>query len=210
MIRILVADDHPIVREGLKRVVEESADLHVVGEATTGDEVLATLGQTAVDVLLLDLSMPGPGFTALLQRLHAEHPRLQVLVLSVHPEEPFAIRALRAGAAGYLTKDHPPDTLLEAIRRVHGGRRYVTASLAEQLAMELSPEGETPLHRSLSAREYDVMHRLATGMSVKQIAADLELSSKTVSTYRARVLDKLAVESNAALVRYAIEHGLLE
>jgi two-component system invasion response regulator UvrY len=209
MIRLLIADDHPVVREGLRRIVADDPGLQVVGEAVDGDGVLALTSQLPTDVVLLDVSMPGPGFLQVLERLRAEHPHIKVLVLSVHPEEQYAVRALRAGAAGYLTKDHSPEQLIEAIRRVHRGGKYVSPTLAERLATDLAAGGPQAAHELLSHREYDVLCLLGSGRTVKEISAELALSPKTVSTYRARLLEKMRLSGNADLVRYAARHGLI-
>jgi two-component system, NarL family, invasion response regulator UvrY len=209
MIRLLIADDHPVVREGLRRIVADDPGLQVVGEAVDGDGVLALISRQPTDVVLLDVSMPGPGFLQVLERLRAEHPGVKVLVLSVHPEEQYAVRALRAGAAGYLTKDHSPEQLIEAIRRVHRGGKYVSPTLAERLATDLAAGGPQAAHELLSHREYDVLCLLGSGRTVKEISAELDLSPKTVSTYRARLLEKMRLTGNADLVRYASRHGLI-
>lgn len=208
MISILIADDHPIVREGLKRVISECSDINVLDEAQDGHEAILKSKNPAVAVLLLDLSMPGPGFLEVLRRVKAHNPELRVLVLSVQPEEQYAVRALRAGAAGYLTKDRSPDELAQAIRQVAMGRKYVTASLAERLAEELNvPAGKEP-HETLSEREYQVFCLLGAGKAVGEVAEILALSPKTVSTYRSRIMDKMKLETNAALIRYAIARDL--
>ena len=209
MIRLLIADDHPIVREGLRRIVAEQPGLTVVGEATNGDEVLTEVRRHVVDVVLLDVSMPGLGFLEVLRQLKEEHPRLRVLVLSTHPEEQYAVRALKAGAAGYLTKDHSPEQLVEAIGRVVRGGRFVSASLAEKLVRDLHLDGERLPHELLSDREYQVLCLLGSGRSVKEVASMLALSPKTASTYRARLLEKMQLSTNADLVRYAAQHGLM-
>ncbi len=209
MIRLLIADDHPVVREGLKRIIAECTDMQVVDEAASGPEVLTKSRQVDVDVILLDVSMPGPGFVDTMRRLRSERPDIRVLVLSIHPEDHYAIRALRAGAAGYLTKDHSAAVLADAIRHVHQGRKYVTPSLAERLASELEPAKEISLHDLLSDREYEVFHKLASGTRIKEIASELALSPKTVATYRARILEKMNLKGNAELIRYAIEHDVV-
>ena len=210
MIHILIADDHPIVREGLKRVISECADLEVVDEAEDGQETILKSKDPAIDVLTLDVSMPGPGFLDVLRRVKAHRPELQVLVLSVQPEEQYAVRALRAGAAGYLTKDNSPVELAKAIRQVARGRKYVSETLAERLAAQLdSPVGKEP-HETLSDREYQVFSLLGAGKPVGEIAETLALSPKTVSTYRKRIMDKMNLENNTALIRYAIERDLSE
>ena len=207
MIRLLIADDHPIVREGLRRIAADQPGISVVAEAASADEALARVGDTAIDVMLLDVSMPGPGFIEVLQQVRRDHSTVKVLVLSVHPEDQWAVRALRAGAAGYLTKDHSPEQLIEAIRRVYRGGKYVTAALAEKLATGLEAGGATP-HESLSDREYEVLRALGAGLSVKAVAGRLGLSPKTVSTYRTRILEKMQLGTNADLVRYVRDHSL--
>ncbi|MGH7586217.1 MAG: response regulator [Gemmatimonadales bacterium] len=209
MIRLLVADDHPVVREGLRRILDETPGMRVVGEARDGEEVLEQVGRLPADVLLLDVSMPGPGFLGVLDSVRAREPTLRVLVLSVHPEDQYAVRALRAGAAGYLTKDHSPEALVEAIRKVALGGTYVSAALAERLARRLRSDSGVPAHEALSDREYEVLCFLGSGRTVKDIAATLGLSVKTVSTYRSRLLQKMGFEANADLVRYVATHGLL-
>lgn len=208
-IRIFIADDHPIVRQGLRRIVEEDPGMAIVGEAGDAAALLAALQSTAADLVLLDVSMPGGPFLETLKELRARHPTVRVLALSVHPEDQWAVRALRAGASGYLTKDHSPDQLLEAIRRVYRGGKYVSPALAERLAEQLDGGAERAPHELLSDREFEVMRRLGNGLTITQIASELALSAKTVSTYRARILEKMAVESNADLVRYAARYGLI-
>jgi DNA-binding NarL/FixJ family response regulator len=210
MIRLLIADDHPIVRSGLRRIAEEDDDIIVTAEASTGDEALGALRNAIVDIVLLDISMPGAPFIDTLKRLRENHPTVRVLVLSAHPEDQWAMRALRAGASGYLTKDHSPDQLVEAVRRVFRGGRYVSPALAEQLASRLGAEFAGAPHELLSDREFEVLRRLGAGHTVKEVASELGLSPKTVSTYRARLMEKLAVSSNADLVKYASQHGLIQ
>jgi two-component system, NarL family, invasion response regulator UvrY len=208
-IRIFIADDHPIVRQGLRRIVEEDPGMAIAGEAGDGATLVAALQTTAADLVLLDVSMPGGPFLETLKELRTRHPSVRVLTLSVHPEDQWAVRALRAGASGYLTKDHSPDQLLEAIRRVYRGGKYVSPALAERLAEQLNGGAERAPHELLSDREFEVMRRLGNGLTITQIASELALSAKTVSTYRARILEKMAVESNADLVRYAARYGLI-
>jgi DNA-binding NarL/FixJ family response regulator len=208
-IRVFIADDHPIVRQGLRRIVEGDAGLAISGEAGDAEGLLAGLETSATDLVLLDVSMPGGQFLDTLGTVRKRYPTIRVLVLSVHPEDQWAMRALRAGAAGYLTKDHSPDQLLEAIRRVHRGGKYVSPALAERLASQLDPAMQRALHEQLSDREFEVMRRLGSGITVSEIAAELGLSAKTVSTYRSRILEKMGVASNADLVRYAAKHGLI-
>ena len=208
MIRVFIADDHPIVREGLKRLVEDGFDMTVAGEVADGRQLLEEIGSANADVLLLDVSMPGPGVFELIREAKEKRPGLRILVLSVQPEEVYAVRAFRVGAAGYLTKDHSPEELAGAIRRVHGGGRYVSATLAETLALGLEPDYEKPPREALSHREYQVLALLAAGRSLKEIAAELSLSPKSVSTYRARILEKTRLKSTAELIRYALEHDI--
>ena len=208
MIRLLIADDHEVVRAGLRRVVEGHPDISVVGEAGSGDEALAELQSRPVDVLVLDISMPGPGFMKTMERIRALPGAPSVLVLSVHAEEQWAVHALQAGAAGYLAKGQSTDQLVEAIRRVDGGGRYITPSLAEQLASRLGSEAQGPPHAVLSDREFQVLCLLGSGKRAKQVAAELGLSPKTISTYRGRILEKLKFDRTADLVRYVTEHGL--
>ena len=208
-IRILIADDHPIVRQGLRRIVEADAGMVISGEAGDVAALLGALQSTVTDLVLLDVSMPGGLFLETLRELRNRHPSIRVLALSVHPEDEWAVRALRAGASGYLTKDHSPDQLLDAIRRVYRGGKYVSPTLAERLASQLDGGGQRAPHELLSDREFEVMRRLGSGLTVSQIASELALSAKTVSTYRARILEKMAVSTNADLVRYAARYGLI-
>ena len=208
-IRIFIADDHPIVRQGLRRIVEADPGMAISGEAGDAASLRAALERTATDVVLLDVSMPGGLFLETLRELRAKHPTVRVLVLSVHPEDQWAVRALRAGASGYLTKDHSPDQLLDAIRRVYRGGKYVSPTLGEQLASQLDGGGQRAPHELLSDREFEVMRRLGSGLTVSQIATELAISTKTVSTYRTRILEKMAVATNADLVRYAARYGLI-
>lgn len=209
MIRLAIADDHPIVREGLRRIASVGGGITVTGEASTAAELFKLLASAPVDVVLLDVSMPGSTFVETLRNLREKHPTLKVLVLSVHPEDQWAMRALRAGASGYLTKDHSPDQLVEAIRRVARGGRYVSDTLAEKLAGLVDHGATRAPHELLSDREFEVLRALGGGMTVKDVAEQLHLSAKTVSTYRARLLEKMGLKSKADLVRYVVEHELL-
>lgn len=206
MIRVFLADDHPLVREGLHRIVAHESVLQVVGEAADGDSLLKSLETTTVDVLLLDISMPGPGFLELMSRIQSRHPRLKVLVVSMHPEAHYAERALKAGARGYVSKRQSVDELSRAILRVHAGGTYVSGR--PESATEASQADVSPVE-NLSSREFEILVLLANGQGITQIAGTLELSPKTVSTYRLRVLQKLGLETNADLVRFAIEHQLI-
>jgi DNA-binding NarL/FixJ family response regulator len=210
MIRILIVDDHPIVRAGLRRIAEDDRAITVTGEASNGQEALDALRETPADVVLLDVTMPGAPFTETLRRLREEHSTVRVLVLSAHPEDQWAVRALRGGASGYLTKDHSPNQLLDAIRRVHRGGRYVTATLAERLATQLGQNFLDAPHEQLSDREFDVLRSLGAGHTVKEVAGMLGLSPKTVSTYRTRLMEKMHFATNADLVQYVAARGLIE
>ena len=210
MIKIFIADDHAIVREGLKQIVAETTDMVVTDEADTGHEVLEKVCENDYDVLVLDITMPGLNGLDALKQLRSQRPDLPVLVLSIHPEEQYAVRVLRAGASGYLTKESAPDELISAIRKVSMGGKYVTPSLAEKLASDLVADGKKPLHETLSDREYQVLCMIASGKTVTEIAEELFLSEKTISTYRSRILEKMKMKTNAELIHYAIKHGLVE
>jgi two-component system, NarL family, invasion response regulator UvrY len=209
-VKVLIADDHTVVREGVKKIISQSADLQVVAEAGNADELFESIRQREVDVLVLDMSMPGKDGIDVLRRLRNENPELPVLILSVHPEEEFALRVLKAGASGYLTKDSPPEQLLLAIKRVAAGRKFVSSAVAEKLTLSLERDYPRKLHEKLSDREYQVLRLLGTGKTVSEIAAGMALSVKTVSTYRVRILEKMQLQNNAELMRYAHEHGLVD
>lgn len=210
MIKIIIADDHAIVRKGLKQILEETPDMVVTDEASNGIELLEKIRKSEFDVVILDLTMPGRGGIDSLKEIKTERPELPVLVLSVHPEEQYAMRVLKAGAAGYINKESAPVELLEAIRRVASGRKYVSAFLAEKLAFNLESDFEKPVHESLSDREFQVMCKIAMGKTVTDIANELNLSIKTISTYRTRILEKLNLKSTAEITRYAIKNGLVD
>jgi DNA-binding NarL/FixJ family response regulator len=208
-IRLVIADDHPVVRQGLKYLVSQTRDLSLVGEADDAQSTLEICRTTAVDVLLLDVSMPGMGVVDLIRTLRSVAHSPRILVLSVHPERLYARRALQAGADGYLTKNHSPTALVDAIRHVHRGRKYVTPALAEELAISLSEGSARPPHEALSNREYEVFRRLGAGVGVNDIARELALSPKTVRTYRSRTLEKMNIRSTAELIFYAVRNGLV-
>ena len=210
MIKILIADDHAIVREGLKQIVADTSDMVVAGEAVDGQEVLEQVRKKDWDLVLLDISMPGRGGIDTLKELKIDKPKLPVLVLSMHPEEQYAVRALKAGASGYLTKESAPEELIEAIRKIYRGGKYVSASLAESLAFHVGANSEKAVHETLSDREYQVMIMLASGKTVKEIAEELSLSVKTISTNRVRALRKMGIKNNSEMTYYAIKHGLVE
>ena len=208
MIRVLLADDHTVVRRGLKQILAETEDIRTAGEVDSGAGVLRTVRERKYDIVLLDITLPDQNGLEVLGQLRNTNPSLPVLMLSVHPEEQYAIRALKEGAAGYLTKDSAPEEMVAAIRKVYRGGKYVSSALAERLAGLLGSQEKAP-HESLSEREFQVMLLLANGKSVSEIANGLALSAKTVSTYRARLMGKLGVNSIAELVRYAMKHELI-
>lgn len=209
MIRVVIADDHTILREGLKQLLLASEDLTVVGEAADGHEVLREIRSREFDVLLLDMSMPGKSGMELIKQVKAERPKLRILVLSMHEEHQYAVRAIRSGASGYLTKESAATQLVTAIRKVAGGGAFISAEVAEQLALSAMPHhAEGPPHVALSDREYQVFRLLVEGTAVSEIAQKLNLSVKTVSTHKARLMEKLAIDNAADLVRYAMKHGL--
>jgi two-component system, NarL family, invasion response regulator UvrY len=210
MIRALVVDDHPVVRQGIKQILSATPDIVVAGEAASSAETLEQVRLQSFDLVLLDISMPGVSGIETLRQLRIKAPELPVLILSIHSEDEYAVRVLRAGAAGFLSKDSAPHELVNAIRRVASGRKYVTTSLAENLADRVSRADPAAGHEALSGREHEVLCLIASGRSVKQIAEALCLSIKTVSTYRARILQKMGMASNAELTRYAIKHDLID
>lgn len=209
-IRIVLADDHAIVREGLKRIVGEVADFAVAGEAADGTEVMRAVREREFDVLVLDLSMPGRSGMELIKLVKAEKPRLRILVLSMHQEMQYAVRAIKSGASGYLTKESAPAQLEQAIRKIAGGGAYISAEVAEQLALGAMPGSDALPHEALSDREFEVFRLLVAGEAVTDIAGKLNLSVKTVSTHKANLMQKLGLANQTELVRYALKHGLAE
>lgn len=210
MIRIVLADDHTIVREGLKQLLANAPEIAVVAEAQNGHEVIERVREVEFDVLLLDMSMPGRSGIELIKQVHAERPGLRILVLSMHEEGQYAMRAIRAGAAGYLSKETASEQLVRAIRKVASGGAYISAAVAEQFALGAMPRTEGPSHLSLSDREFQVLHLLASGKTVSDIAAQLNLSVKTISTHKARILQKMNMTTLGDLIRYAIAHRLID
>jgi len=210
MIKILIADDHAVVREGLKQIISETPDMRVTDEADNGQDVLNKVSEQNYDVVLLDITMPGRSGLDVLKQLKSKKPKLPVLMLSVHPEEQYAIRTLKAGASGYLTKGSATDELIAAIRKISTGKKYVSSSLAEKLAFDLDMDYEKPRHEILSDREYQVMSMIASGKTVKEIADELSLSVQTISTYRSRILEKMKMKNNAEIIYYAVKQGLVE
>ena len=208
MLKILVVDDHPVVRRGLKQILTEEADIVVVGEAQNSSEVFDLVRTHDWDAVLLDITMPGRGGLDILKELKRKHPKLPVLILSMHPEDQYAVRALKEGAAGYMNKECAPDELIGAIRKIVRGGKYVSPTLAEKLAFMM--DSQTPLHDSLSTREFQVLLMFASGKTLSQIAEEMSLSIKTIATYRARILEKMKMKNNAELIRYAIKHNLVQ
>jgi len=210
MINILIADDHTIVREGLKQILAQSPDILVKNEASNAQEVIKKIRIKHLDLVLLDISLPGRSGLDVLKQIRSLEPRLPVLILSMYPEEQYAIRAIKAGASGYLTKESATSELLRAIRKVAAGGMYITSSLAEKIATELKADIKKVPHEALSDREYQIMCMIASGRSVKEIAAALFLSVKTISTHRARILEKMRMKNSAQLMHYAIKHNLVD
>jgi DNA-binding NarL/FixJ family response regulator len=209
MPRILIADDHPIVRRGLKQILAEEPDFSHVGEAQCAREIHQLLRESTWDVLILDINLPDQSGLEVLKEVHDSKPNLPVLILSMHPEDQFAVRVLKSGASGYLTKDSAPDELIKAVRKILSGGRYISSTLAEQLAVSLSRgSSETP-HENLTDREFQVLVMIASGKTVSEIAEHLDLSVKTISTYRTRILEKMNLKTNAELTSYAVRSGLV-
>jgi len=210
MIKVLIADDHTLVRKGLRQILLESRAVEVADEAKDGKETIAKVSANPYDAVLLDISFPGRSGIEVLKQVKSLRPKLPVLILSMHPEEQYAVRAMRAGAAGYLTKESAPDELIEAIKKVARGGKYITASLADKLADEIGEPSKGMLHERLSDREYQVMCMIASGKTVKEIGCELNLSVKTISTHRARLLRKMNMRNSAQLTHYAIKHKLVD
>ena len=209
MIRLLLADDHTIFREGLARLFRDEPTIEVVAEASTGPETLAQALEHEPSVVLLDISMPGRGASETLQELKRRLPKVRVLMLTAQPEDHYAIRLLKQGASGYITKDVPSEELMSALRRVHDGGRYITSSLAERIAFSIGPEATAKPHHQLSNREYQVFTLICSGKTPTQIAEELNLSVKTISTYRSRILSKMGFQNNAEMLVYGVREGLV-
>lgn len=210
MIRIALADDHLIVRRGLRQLLDEEVDFQVVAEAADGSETLKLVDETEFDVLVLDMSMPGRSGIELIKLINTRHPKLPILILTMHQEEQYAVRAMKAGAKGYLTKESAPEQLVSAIRKVAGGGAFITPTVAERIALDYGvPHNETS-HTQLSDREYQIFEMLVAGKNITAIADALSISVKTISTHKARILQKMRMSSNAELIHYAIEHALFE
>jgi len=210
MVNIIIVDDHPIVRQGLKQVLSEEPDMAMFGEAQNSQEVLELIHKQDWDIVVLDITMPGRGGLDVLKEIKHERPKLPVLILSIHPEDQYAVRALKAGASGYLTKESAPEELVRAIRKILRGGKYVSSTLAEKMAFDLEMEAEKPLHETLSDREYQVLLMISSGKTTSEIAEEMALSVKTVSTYRVRILEKMKMKSNADLTYYVIKNKLID
>ena len=209
-VRIVIADDHAVVRKGLGQIISETSDMEVIAEAGDGNQLLGEIRKLQPDLVLMDINMPEKSGWDVMMQLKRESPKLPVIVLSISPEKDFAVKFLKAGASGYLTKTSAPEQLVEAIRKVAGGGRFVSPALAEKLAFDLTQENELPPHESLSPREFQVMSLIASGKTVSEIAEELRVSVPTVSTFRARILEKMSMKTNAQVTHYAIKNGLLE
>lgn len=210
MIRILIADDHAIIRHGLKQIIEESGQMRVVAEAGSGVDALRKIRAGECDVVILDISMPDMSGTDVLKQIHAERPQLPILILSIYPEDQYAVRLIKAGAAGYMTKESAPSEVVSALLHVAGGKKYISPVVAELLANEVGTDEEKPPHQILSDREYQIFLLLASAQTVSEIADTLALSVKTISTYRSRILEKMRLSNNAELMRYAVDNHLAQ
>ena len=210
MISIIIVDDHPIVRQGLKQILSEEPDMATFGEAQNSQEVLDLIRKQDWDAVVLDITMPGRGGLDILREIKHERPKLPVLMLSVHPEDQYAVRALKAGASGYLNKESAPEELVRAIRKILRGGKYISPTLAEKMAFNLEKETDRPAHEALSDREYQVMLMIASGKTTSAIAEEISLSIKTVSTYRSRILEKMKMKSNVDLTYYVIKNNLID
>ena len=206
----MLADDHAIVRKGLRQLLEETGFIEVVAEADDYPAIMKAVRSFDMDVVVMDITMPGKNGIDVLKIVKGEKPKVAVLMLSMHPEDQYAVRALKAGASGYLTKNSAPEKLVEAIQTISGGRRYITPELAESLASHLTDDTDKPLHSTLSDREFQTIRLIASGRKLSEIAEELSLSPKTVSVYRARIMEKMKMKNNAELTHYALKHGLVE
>ena len=209
MLRILLADDHAVVRQGVKQILMEAFAQATFGEAQNAHELLALVAQERWDIVVLDLAMPGGNGLEALKQIKHEHPQLPIMVLSMYPEDQYAVRTIRAGAAGYLNKESAPEELVLAIRKVLRGGEYISSSVADELVLHARHEDDQPVHKQLSDREYQVLCLIAAGKEVKEISTELSLSAKTISTYRARLLEKMNMKTNAELTHYAIQNSLV-
>lgn len=210
MRRILIVDDHAVVRDGIKRIFDEQPVAAVFGEAVTPQEALNLVSEHEWDLVVLDISLQGGNGLEALKEMKKIHPKLRVLILSMHAEEQYARRAFKSGAAGYITKDSPRAEIVKAVNKVMSGERYVSSALAEKLIVSMQGDEDKPLHETLSDREFEVMRLIASGKTLKEIAEILSLSDKSISTYRMRILEKMKMKTNAELIRYVLQHGLID
>jgi two-component system, NarL family, invasion response regulator UvrY len=208
-LNIIIVDDHELIREGLKKVTARESDIEVIGEASDSDELFQLLEKHEVDIVLLDITLPGRSGIDIIADIKLRAPDTKILILTMHPEDRFAIQALKAGASGYITKNNASKSLVAALRKISEGRKYISSNLAEQLAMELEMNYEKPLHESLSTREFEVMRLIVEGKAVRDIAELLCISANTVASYRSRILEKMKMKNNAEIIRYAIEQKLI-
>ena len=209
MLRILLADDHAVVRQGVKQILAEAFTQTTFGEAQNAHELIMLIGSERWDIVVLDLTMPGGNGLEALKQIKQDHPQLPVLILSMFPEDQYAVRTIRAGAAGYLNKESAPEELVQAIRKILHGGEYISAAVADELVLYARHVDDQPLHKHLSDREYQVLCLIASGKEVKEISTELALSAKTISTYRTRLLEKMGMKTNAELTYYAIQNGLV-
>jgi two-component system invasion response regulator UvrY len=210
MVRIIIADDHPVFREGLRKILSKEVDLDIVYEAESGEELLGEIDNLEFDLIILDVGLPGRSGIDILADIRKTHPKIPVLIFSMHPEERFALRAIKAGANAYLSKEEKAEKLIEAIHTIKTGRKYITPTIAEKLANTIDKNIEKAPHENLSTREFEVMRMIAIGKSVREIAEDLSISVNTVNTYRMRVLDKMDFNSNMDLAYYVIQNKLID
>jgi DNA-binding NarL/FixJ family response regulator len=208
-LKIVIVDDHELIREGLKKVTARESDIEVMGEASNSDELFELLDKHEVDIVVLDISIPGRSGLDIITDIKIQAPNTKILMHTMHPEDRFAVQALKAGASGYITKNDTSKSLVAALRKIYDGRKYISSNLAEQLATELEMNYEKPLHESLSTREFEVMRLMAQGNAVRDIAEILSISANTVSSYRSRILEKMRMKTNAEIIRYAVENKLL-
>jgi len=207
--KIIIVDDHELIREGLKKVTAKESDIEIMGEASNSEELFELLDKHEVDIVVLDISLPGRSGIDIITDIKIQAPDTKILILSMHPEDRFAVQALRAGASGYINKNNASKSLVAALRKISDGRKYITSNLAEQLATELEMNYEKPLHESLSTREFEVMRLIVEGKAVRDIAEILSISANTVASYRSRILEKMKMKTNAEIIRYAIEQKLI-
>jgi DNA-binding NarL/FixJ family response regulator len=210
MIKIIIADDHPVFREGLKKILEKEIDMEIAGEVSSGEDLLTEMNESDYDLIILDVGLPGRSGIEILGDVRKINSKIPILVYSMHPEERYALRAIKAGANAYLSKEEKPDILFAAIRKISTGQKYITSSIAEQLANTLDDSAPLPTHDKLSSREFEIMLRIAKGNPVKQISEQLSISANTVNTYRSRIFEKMGFSNNIELARYVIDNKLID